>query len=166
MTYRNLRTGLLVAHIATSVGFFGAVLVFFCLAVTGLLSANHALANASYAVMPRMAWLVIIPLAGMSLALGVLQSVVSPWGLVRHYWVAVKLAITVVITAVLMVQTPTINRLGEAGARSAIGNADLSERFAVLVHSGAGLIALLAVLVLSVAKPKGLTGWGSARVTR
>jgi len=159
MTYRNLRTALLVAHIATSVGFFGAVLVFFCLAVTGLLSAEYALANASYAVMPRITWLVIVPLAAMSLAVGVLQSVLSPWGLVRHYWVLIKLVMTVVIAAVLLIQTPTIDRLGAAGIRSAAETMDWEARYSVLLHSGAGLAVLLAVLVLSVVKPQGLTWW-------
>lgn len=161
MTYRNLRTGLLVAHIATSVGFFGAVLVFFCLAVTGLLSAEYALANSSYAVMPGITWLVIVPLAGMSLAVGVLQSVLSPWGVVRHYWVLVKLVMTVVIAAVLLIQTPTIDRLGAAGIRSVTETMDWEARYSVLLHSGAGLAALLVVLILSVAKPKGQTGWGT-----
>jgi hypothetical protein len=161
MTYRNLRTGLLVAHIATSVGFFGAVLVFFCLAVTGLLSAEYALANASYAVMPRITWFVIVPLAAVSLAVGILQSVLSPWGLVRHYWVLVKFGMTVVIAAVLLIQTPTIDHLGGEGIRSAAETMAWEARYSVVLHSGAGLVALLVVLILSVAKPKGHTGWGT-----
>lgn len=163
MTYHSLRTTLLVAHIATSVGFLGAVLVFFCLAVIGLLSAEYTLANASYAVMPGITWLVIVPLAAVSLAVSVLQSVLSPWGLVRHYWVLVKLVMTVAITAVLLVQTPTIDRLGDTGMRVAIGNADFGARYSVMVHSGAGLMVLLGLLILSVAKPPGRTRWGRPR---
>jgi hypothetical protein len=163
MSYRNLRTHLLVAHIATSVGFFGAVLVFFCLAVTGLSSAESSLANASYAVMSQIIWLVIVPLAVLSLAVGVLQSVRSPWGLARHYWVLVKLIMSVAITAVLLAQTPTIDRLGDAGMRAAISNADFGARYSVMVHSGAGLMVLLVVLILSVAKPSGRTPWGPPR---
>jgi hypothetical protein len=162
MIYRRLRTPLLVAHIATSVGFFGAVAVFFCLALTGLVVSDVALANASYAVMPRITWSIIVPLAAVSLAVGVLQSVLSPWGLIRHYWVVVKFAMTIVIAGVLILQTGTIERLGEAGTQAAIGNAEWAARYSVLLHSGAGLVALLVTLVLSVAKPKGLTGWSRA----
>lgn len=110
MTYRSLRTPLLVAHIASSVGFLGAVAVFFCLAVAGFVASDGRLVNASYAVMPQVTWVVIVPLGAASLAVGVLQSALSPWGLFRHYWVIVKLAMTVVILGVLMVQTPDHRR--------------------------------------------------------
>lgn len=162
MNYRRLRTPLLVAHIATSVGFLGAVAVFFCLALTGLMASDVALANASYAVMPRITWAVIVPLAAVSLAVGILQSALSPWGLIRHYWVVVKFTMTVVIAVVLVLQMGTIERLGDAGIRAAIGSAESSARYSVLLHSGAGLVALLVTLVLSVAKPKGSTGWSPA----
>lgn len=162
MTYRRVRAPLLIAHIATSVGFFGAVAVFFCLALTGLMASDVALANASYAVMPRITWAVIVPLAAVSLAVGILQSVLSPWGLIRHYWVVAKFAMTVVIAVVLVLQTGTIERLGDAGIQAAIGSVEWSARYSVLLHSGAGLLALLVTLVLSVAKPKGLTGWSRA----
>ena len=82
MSYRRLRTPLLVAHIASSVGFLGAVAVFFCLAVSGLVASDARLVNASYAVMPRITWFVIVPLAAASLAVGILQSVLSPWRLI------------------------------------------------------------------------------------
>lgn len=166
MTYRSLRTPLLVAHIASSVGFLGAVAVFFCLAVAGFVASDGRLVNASYAVMPQVTWVVIVPLGAASLAVGVLQSALSPWGLFRHYWVIVKLAMTVVILGVLMVQTPTIDGLGEAGLRSAVADVDWALRFSVLLHSGVGLIALLVVLILSVVKPQGLTGWGGAHGMR
>jgi hypothetical protein len=159
MSYRRLHMPLLVAHIASSVGFLGAVAVFFCLAVSGLVASDGRLVNASYAIMPQITWFVIVPLAAVSLAVGVLQSLLSPWGLIRHYWVVVKFAMTVVIAGVLILQTGTIERLGDAGSQSAIGSAEWAARYSVLLHSGAGLVALLVTLVLSVAKPKGLTGW-------
>lgn len=160
LSYRSLRTSLLVVHLARSVGLFGAVLVFFCLALTGLLVAEPDLVNASYAVMPTITWSAEVPLAAASLAVGMVQSLTSPWGLIRHYWVVVKLAMTVFITSVVLIQTPTINRLGAAGIRSAAVTLDWEARYSVLVHSGAGLAALLVVLDLSIAKPRGLTGWG------
>jgi hypothetical protein len=160
MSYRRLRKPLLVAHIASSVGFLGAVAVFFCLAAAGLVASEVRLVNASYAVMPQVTWFVLLPLAAASLSVGILQSVLSPWGLVRHYWVLVKLAMTVIITGVLILQIGTIERLGNAGIQATVGNTDWAARYSVLLHSGAGLIALLVVLALSVAKPQGLTGWG------
>jgi hypothetical protein len=159
MSRQSTRKALLVLHIATSVGFLGAVSVFFALAVTGMMVSDPGLANASYAVMPRVTWFVIVPLAAAALAIGILQSLLSPWGLVRHYWVIVKLAMTVLIAGVLMLQTSTIDRLGALAQQADLGSA-LQARYSVLFHSGAGIVALLVVLVLSVVKPRGLTGWG------
>ncbi|UVC06847.1 hypothetical protein IHQ71_16485 [Rhizobium sp. TH2] len=160
MSYRRLRMPLLVAHIASSVGFLGAVAVFFCLAVSGLVASDGRLVNASYAVMPQITWFVIVPLAAVSLAVGVLQSLLSPWGLIRHYWVVVKFAMTVLITFVLMLQTNMIDGLGASASARELGVMHLSARYSVLLHSGVGMLALLVVLVLSVVKPKGTTGWG------
>lgn len=159
MTVGYPRKSLLVVHIATSVGFMGAVAVFFCLAVAGLLAGNDASAKAFYAVMPTATWWVIVPLAFASLAVGLLQAALGPWGLVRHYWVVVKLAVTVLITAVLLIQTPSIGKLGLIAASPEAMMGDIGARYSVLVHSGAGIAALAVVLVLSVVKPRGLTGW-------
>lgn len=163
MTVRYPRKTLLVVHIGTSVGFMGAVAVFLCLAVVGLLAGNHASANAFYAVMRTITWWVIVPLAFASIAVGVLQAALSPWGLVRHYWVVVKLAMTALITAVLMIQTPSIDALGLIAASPEAMMGDIGARYSVLVHSGAGMIAITVVLVLSIVKPRGLTGWARNR---
>jgi hypothetical protein len=163
MTVGYPRKTLLVVHIGTSVGFMGAVAVFFFLAVAGLLAGNDASANAFYTVMPTVTWWVIVPLAFASIAVGLLQAALSPWGLVRHYWVVVKLAMTLLITAVLMIQTPSIDALGLLAASPKAMMGDIGARYSVLVHSGGGIAALAVVLVLSVVKPRGLTGWAVQR---
>jgi hypothetical protein len=159
VSYHLLRKPLLVAHIGTSVGLLGAVLVFFCLSALGIAMSDPKSANAFYAVMPQVTWLVIVPLAVASTAIGILQSLLSPWGLIRHYWVVLKLVMTVLITAVLLLQTGTIDRLGAIAARASLEVPDTEARYSVLLHSGAGFLALLVVLILSVVKPQGLTGW-------
>ena len=163
MTPRYPRKSLLVAHIGTSVGFLGSVAVFFCLAVSGLGFDDPKAGSAFYAVMPTVTWWVVVPLALASLLIGIVQAAVSPWGLVRHYWVVVKLAMTDVITAVLLMQLRTIDRLGEIAASPSPVAFDPGARYSVLLHSGAGMLALLVVLVLSVVKPTGLTGWSGRR---
>jgi hypothetical protein len=162
---RYPRKTLLVMHVGTSVGFLGAVTVFFCLAVAGLASADPTNAKAFYAVMPTVTWWVVVPLAFASLAIGIFQAALSPWGLVRHYWVVVKLAMTIAITAVLMTQTPSIDRLGHIATTSSASMDEALARYSVLLHSGAGIVAIIVVLVLSVVKPRGLTGWAGSRTS-
>lgn len=159
------RKSLLVVHIGTSVGFMGAVAVFFCLAVAGLLAGSDTSANSFYAVMPTVTWWVILPLTFASIAVGTLQAALSPFGLVRHYWVVVKLAMTALITAVLMIQTPSIDGLGLIAESPEAMMGDIGARYSVVVHSGAGIATLAVVLVLSVVKPRGLTGWAARRTS-
>ena len=50
--------------------------------------------RAAYPAMELAARFVIVPLAFASLLTGVIQSLGTPWGLFRHYWVLVKLLLT------------------------------------------------------------------------
>ena len=49
---------------------------------------------------------VIVPLAIASLLTGVVQALATPWGLFRHYWVVIKLFLTVFATLVLLASPP------------------------------------------------------------
>jgi hypothetical protein len=51
------------------------------------------------------AWLAIVPLCFASLLTGLVSSLATPLGLFRHYWVLVKLLITIPSTLVLLVLT-------------------------------------------------------------
>ena len=62
-----------------------------------------------------------------------------------------------------MIQTPSIDHLGSIAITSAAGMGQAGARYSVLVHSGAGLVAIVFVLVSSVVKPRGLRGWAGSR---
>jgi hypothetical protein len=156
-----IRKLILIFHIGTSVGLFGAVALFFCMSVVGLATRDPSLASAIYLVMPQVTWMLIVPLAVASLSIGILQSIYSPWGLVRHYWVIVKLVLTVVVLIVLLLQTSTIDRLGELASMSEpMAKSYYPARLSMFLHSGGGLVAIATTLVLSVYKPRGLTRHG------
>ena len=80
----------------------------------------------------------------------------TSWGLIRHYWVLVKLLLTVVATLVLMQEVSSVRYLADLAATSA----DPRRLSNTLVHSGGGLLILLTTTVLSVVKPRGLTRYG------
>lgn len=141
------RKTLLLLHVVTSTGFTGAVAAFLALAVTGVTMREPGV----YVGMKIITWAVIVPLAFASLLSGVLSSLATPWGLIRHYWVALKLGLTVVATAVLMLQMRTIDAL-------AAGTANAEAPAAMILHASGGLTVLLLATALSIYKPRGLTG--------
>jgi hypothetical protein len=147
-----------VLHVATSVGWLGAVAAFLALVAVGIGADGRQtdpLAAAAIVV-----WWVVLPLALASLATGILSSLVSPWGLLRHYWVVTKLVLTAVATVVLVLQMPTVATLAEqppVAAEAATSS---------VVHAIGGMVVLLAATVLGVVKPRGMTRRGARRGRR
>jgi hypothetical protein len=157
MTMRpRLRKLVLTLHVATSVGWIGALAAYLVLDVTATSGEDVATVRAAYGAMEMVARYAIVPLAFASLVIGVLNALGTGWGLFRHYWVVVSLALTVLATAVLMSEIRTVAYLAETAA----GIADPRTLPGTLVHSVGGLLVLLAVMTLSIYKPRGLTRYG------
>src|SRR5687768_9248238 len=96
----------LTLHIVLSVGWIGAVAAFLSLAL-GALSTDRAVAQASYLAMAVVARGMLVPLSIGALVSGIAQALATKWGLFRHYWVLVKLALTLLATAALLVHEAT-----------------------------------------------------------
>jgi len=146
----GLRRLALTAHIVASVGWLGAVAAFLALAVVGLVGPD--------ALVVRLA----------SLVSGIIQALGTVWGLFRHHWVIVKLAINVLSTLILLVHLRPIDAItGIAAAGPIVGGDHLQLRVQMAVASGLAVVALLVATALSVYKPRGLTPYGwRARHTR
>ena len=76
-------------------------MVFLALASIALISEDERTVRGAYLVMAPAAWLVLVPLAHASLLSGIVLSLGTPWGLFRHSWVVLKLAITLFSTSSL-----------------------------------------------------------------
>ena len=110
----------------------------------------------------RVSWAEIDAIVhGTTLVIGIVQSLGTPWGLFRYYWVIVKLVLTIIAVAVLMLQTPTIEALALAASGGDL-EGYAGARFSMMLHAAGGAIVLLIATVLSVYKPRGLTGYGVA----
>jgi len=154
----GLRKLLLTIHVVASVGWLGAVAAFVALATAGLLSDDARTVRAGYLAMDLIARYVIVPSSLASVASGILQGLASPWGLVRHYWVLIKLVITAVSTVVLLVHMQPIGRIAAAAAAGPMSAGQLhGARVQLLVDSIAALVVLAVVTTLSIYKPKGMT---------
>ena len=164
----RLRKLALTAHVATSVGWLGAVAGVLGLAIAGVASEEAQTVRAVYVAMEVTGWFVLVPLALASLLTGIVQSLGSKWGLVRHYWVVVKLFITLFATVVLLLYTQTLGYLADVATRTPPSPADLDllRTPSVLLHSGVALLLLLAATTLAVYKPPGMTRYGRRRQAR
>ncbi|MGN9843644.1 hypothetical protein ACTMTI_36520 [Nonomuraea sp. H19] len=151
-----IRKIVLTAHVATSAGWVGAVLAYLALDITAGSSQDVHTVRGAYAGMGVIVVYVIVPLALASLIIGIVNALGTSWGLFRHYWVLVKLLLTVFATTILLIETQTVSYLAQA----ATSNADPRELPGTLPHSVGGLVVLLIVVVLSVFKPRGVTRYG------
>lgn len=157
----SLRKFALTAHVTSSVGTLGAVAGFLALAVAGLNSADSQVVRAAYLAMELTAWYVIVPLVLASLATGLVQSLGTPWGLFRHYWVVAKLLLNVLVTIVLLLQLNGISYMASVAAETTLSGTDLlGLRRSIRTHAAGGLLVLLVPVVLSLYKPRGLTRYG------
>jgi hypothetical protein len=160
----SMRNFVLTTHVASSVGTLGAVVGFLALALAGLTSPDVQTVRSSYIAMEPIAWWVIVPLILGSLTTGIVQSLGTPWGLFRHYWVLIKLLVTLFVAVVLFLQLGLISDVAEAAATREFSPGPLWEaRLSLAIHAGAGLFVLLVPTVLSVYKPRGLTAYGAKR---
>jgi hypothetical protein len=160
----SLRRLALTAHVASSVAWLGAVASFLALALVGQLTANDLVARAAYVAMDIVGWLVVVPFAFLSLVTGVLQSLGTHWGLFRHYWVAIKLFLTVFATVLLLLHMHPTGQVAEAAAGSDPSYSTLySLRLQLIADATAGFATLLYATVLSIYKPKGVTPLGRQR---
>lgn len=156
-----MRKAALTAHVTSSVGWLGAIAAFLALAVAGVASRDAQTIRGCYLAMEVAIRFVIVPLALTSLLTGFVSSVGTSWGLVRHYWVLVKLLITVVATVVLLLQLAPISSLADVAAHTTPVDADLhGTRISLVAHAGGGLLVLFVTTILAVYKPRGTTRYG------
>jgi hypothetical protein len=159
----SLRKLTLAVHVVTSVGLLGSVAAFLVLAIAGLTIGDAEIVRGIYVVLDLLARLIIVPLAITALAVGLIESLGTRWGLIRHYWIIAKLVVTIVAIVVLLLQLPTIGYLAAAAAAQPLSPGDLGEgRMALVLHSGGGLLVLLIPALLSIYKPRGRTGYGKS----
>src|SRR5688572_27212854 len=98
----HLRRVLLMAHIALSVSWIGAVGAFLALAILGQRSTDAVTVTSAYVAMNAISLFVVIPLSLCALISGMAMALLSPWGLIKHYWVLSKLTLTLLAAGMLM----------------------------------------------------------------
>lgn len=160
---RGLRKFVLTAHITFAVGWLGSVASFLALAIVGLRSHDALTLRAAYVSMELITRFVILPLSFAPLITGPILSLGTAWGLFRHYWILVKLGITVLSTLILLIHIQPITYLANVAAQGTLSSADFQIRLQMVMASSAALVALIVANSLAVFKPKGMTPYGWRR---
>lgn len=155
-----LRKLVLSVHLIVSVGWIGAVAAYIAFDVATVTSADPGVLRAAYAGMELIVQRVTVPFAIATLITGIIISFGTRWGLFRHYWVVISLLLTTVATVVLLLESRTVSALAGIATDPATTPDELSALNPTLVHSIGGLIVLVAILVLNIYKPRGMTRYG------
>lgn len=154
----------LTVHIATTVGWLGAVVAFLGLAIVGLTSGDAQTVRGAYLVMEPITWFVLVPLALASLLTGLVSALGTPWGVFRHYWVLFKLVLNVLATVLLLVYTQSVGYFADVAA-DPTADLDVVRNPSPALHAILALALLVVALVLAVYKPRGMTSYGQRRQT-
>lgn len=150
------------AHITFSVAWFGAIAGFLVLAIAGLISTGNQTIRSSYIAMELIGWYAIVPFCIAALITGLVQSYISPWGLLRYYWVTVKFVLTILSTIVLFVHMKPISYVASVAMETTLNQLDLRKlRIQLLADAGAAMLVLLIIILISVYKP-----WGKIILVR
>ena len=142
---------LLMVHILPTVGLFGADLVLVTLGFSAIFGADP---STVYPAARLIGSTIVAPLALISLASGVVLARLSGWGLFRYWWVTLKLAITLILT--LVVLTVLVPRLATA-AEIAAAHApfDVAQRVPLALAPALATVFLVLNVALAVYRP----GW-------
>ena len=156
----GMRKFALATHLTVSVGWIGAVCGYLVLDVTVATSQEAQTVRAAWIGMDLIASWAIVPLAIASLATGLIMALGTRWGLIRHWWVLISFALSVIAAVVLVSETRVIGTAAATAADSATSAEQLLALPGTLPHSIGGLVVLLVVQVINVYKPPGLTRYG------
>jgi hypothetical protein len=165
---RTARRLVLLAHLVAALGWLGVDVVLGFLAVTGFTSNDPGRVAASYLALDTFAVPLLLVFGLSTLASGLMLSIGSGLGVIRHWWVAIKLAINVVLSGlVLLLLQP---RLTEAASQAGQIDSTLSDRLGgipidMLFPAFVSGAALLAASLLGTFKPWGPTPYGRRRTT-
>jgi hypothetical protein len=154
----QMRKAALALHICSSVGWIGAAAAYLALAVAAQLSQQASTVYGAWKGMELIGWAVIVPLGCLAFLTGLLMSLGTPWGLVRHYWVLIALVLTTLALGVLLLHMPTVTRTAEL-ARTMAG-AEVATLGGDIIHPAVGIGILIVVAVMNIYKPRGQTGLG------
>jgi hypothetical protein len=160
-----LRKFALTVHVTAALGWIGAVIGYLVLVVAAMNTEDTQTLRSAWMAMELIGWFAIAPLGVASLLTGLVMALGTKWGLFRHYWVLISLALTVFAVGILLQHMRTVSLYAAIAAD--MSNSDIGRLRAglrgELLHAGVGLVVLLVIEALNVYKPLGMTRYGQRK---
>jgi hypothetical protein len=152
-----MRKGVLVVHIVSAGAWIGIDVVMGVFVFTALLTDEDPIKALCYRALELFAVWPLLTTGLICLASGVVLGLGTKWGLVRYWWVAIKLALNVVLTALVLVALrPGVMEAAEQGRRFMAGSPASLAVGDLIFPPIVSPTALLIAFVLAVFKPWGL----------
>lgn len=155
----------LAVHVTASVGWIGSVVAFLALAVAGIASADSVVVTSVYVAMSVVGWWVIVPFSLVSALSGLIQSIGTSWGLFRHYWVAIKIAMTLPSIGLLFLHMGPADMLAATAREAPLAGATTALQTQLVIDAAAAVVVLVVATILSIYKPRGVTPLEARRIS-
>ncbi|WP_369370650.1 hypothetical protein AB1046_17915 [Promicromonospora sp. Populi] len=153
------RKAVLTLHIVSSGAWIGIDVLVAVLAGVGLTSGSDAARGLALRALGEYVVTPMLVSALVCLGTGVLLGLATKWGLVRYWWVAVKLVMTLVLcTLILVALQPDMPHVAAAGVAIEAGQDPVTDISFLVYPPAVSLTALVVATLLSVYKP-----WGRRR---
>ncbi|MFC9972182.1 hypothetical protein ACFVH6_14975 [Spirillospora sp. NPDC127200] len=156
---RRWRKATLILHIIAAGAWIGIDVIVAVLVVTGRFGASEEVRGLAYQALATFVVWPMLTSALISLATGLVLGLGTRWGLLRYWWVAVKLVLNLVLCVLIVLALqPGMDEIGEYGRALGAGTAEPREVADLFYPPAVSLTALTIATVLAVAKP-----WGRIR---
>lgn len=160
------RKAVLVLHIVSGIGWMGVDIALLVLLITARTTNDAALAISGFNAIGMIVPMAVPPLSLSILVTGIILGLGTRWGLVRYWWVLVKLLLSLVMTVLVFVSlVPAVSSMTILSAttisadavRASLGTLPTMLLFPPIVS----FLMLGVAAILSIFKPWQRTPWSS-----
>lgn len=161
---RKWRRVTLVTHIIAAGAWIGIDVMVAVLVLVGWFGDDVELRSLAYRALAAFVVWPMLTAGLVCLASGLVLGLATKWGLLRYWWVLVKLAANIMLcTLIAVALQPGIEDVSAYGQDLLVGNPDSSAVSTLFFPPAVSLTTLVVATVLAVGKPWGRTGWWRRR---
>lgn len=164
---RRLRKATLALHIAAAGAWIGIDVIVAVLVLTGWFSGDVTVRSLAYRALATFVVWPMLTTGLVSLVSGLVLGLGTAWGLLRYWWVGVKLALNLVLCSlIVLVLQPGMDQVARYGQDLLTGHPDSGRVSTLFFPPAVSLTALTLATVLAVFKPWGRIRPGRGRGSR
>ncbi|MEU6747431.1 hypothetical protein ABZ914_14555 [Spirillospora sp. NPDC046719] len=159
---RRWRRATLVVHLLSAGAWFGIDVIVAVLVLTGWFASDVEVRSLAYRALAEFAAVPMLLSGLLCLVTGLLLGLGGKWGLLRYWWVAVKLTLNLLLCVlILVVLQPGMDAVADYGEQLLVGTPSSDKVKTLFFPPAVSLSTLAFATVLAVYKP-----WGRLRRER